>query len=97
MDALALRVRSALPDDLLLAGAGGLDDLCRIYALLVLVRGPGISAEDVHDAWATWMAIRGVDHQAIVPFADLDEETKLKDEPFAAALRSLAADEDQAS
>ncbi len=79
-------MRRALP-----AGTAADRTLCRLYALLVLTKGASVGAEDVHDAWATWMAMRGEPHRSLVPFAELDEETRVADEPYLAALRRVAA------
>lgn len=89
IDSLAARVRAALPEGLL-PDEDRLDDLFRVYALLILVRARDITGEDVHNAWATWMALKGEQHDSIRPFADLDEATRREDDPFVAVLRTLA-------
>lgn len=79
-------MRAALPD------VHAADEtLCRLYALLVLTKGPEVSARDVHDAWSTWMTMRGEPHPALVPYDELDERTRREDEPYLAALRAVAA------
>lgn len=58
------------------------------YALLVLSKGTAITAEDVHDAWATAMTARRAAHRSLVPYRDLDDRSRSKDEPFAKVLRA---------
>jgi hypothetical protein len=64
--------------------------LARIYALLVLVKGPNISVEDVHDAWSTWMTMSDPGHKSLRPFDMLDEATQAQDVPYLSALRRVA-------
>lgn len=68
----------------------GVERLLRSYAVLVRVKGTDVSAEDVHDAWAAWMADFDINHPALVPFAELDEATREEDEPFLMAVRAVA-------
>lgn len=75
----------ALPDD------EGVEQLLRAYAVLARVKGTSITAEDIHDAWAAWMAERDPDHEALRPFAELDAATRHEDDPFVAAVRTVAA------
>lgn len=77
---------SSLPDD-----AQDLPQLFRLYALLVHVKGELVTASDVHDAWSSWMLGRGMDHAALRPYSDLDEETRKEDEPFLRAILTIAA------
>ena len=64
--------------------------LFRLYALLALVKGTGVTAADVHNAWAIWMEQQDPDHRSIRPFEELDAETQASDEPFAKAIRAAA-------
>jgi hypothetical protein len=68
----------------------GDDELFLIYALLVRAKGIETTAEDVHDAWATWKAIRGMPHDALVPFAQLSAEVQAQDAPFLSAIHRVA-------
>jgi hypothetical protein len=74
-----------LPDE------GNVDRLLRSYAVLVCVKGREATLEDVHDAWAAWMAEVNPDHPALKPFAELDDETRQEDEPFLRAVLTVAA------
>jgi len=50
------------------------------------------TAEDVHDTWTAWMSARGEEHPSMRPFASLPASVRRQDEPFAAAIRRVAAD-----
>lgn len=65
-----------------------------LYALLARTKGVDTTAEDVHDAWAAWKAIRGVDHEARVPFADLRADVQAQDAPFLHAIHEVARQQD---
>ena len=67
------------------------DELLRYYAVLALAVGSSIRAEDVHNAWVSWMIARDPDHPALVPYGQLDPETAIQDEPFVRAIRSVVA------
>lgn len=89
LDADARLIRSLLP-----AEAAPPDDAAELfvlYAVLLRVKGEGVSAEDVHDAWSAWMSTRDPDHPALVPFADLPLSTRAADEPYAVAIRAAAS------
>ena len=65
-------------------------ELYRLYALLALVKGRSVTLSDVHDAWSVWMTPSQPDHPALVPFDELDEEQRLQDSPYAAAIRRVS-------
>jgi hypothetical protein len=72
-------------------------NLVRLYALLVCVKGPNITLEDVHDAWAINMNFKphtdycfGHDHKSIVPFDELSKETQDKDQKYVDILNTIA-------
>lgn len=73
-----------LPDE------GNVDRLLRSYAVLACAKGNEATLEDVHDAWAAWMAEVNPDHPALKPFAELDDETRREDEPFLKAVLAVA-------
>jgi hypothetical protein len=62
--------------------------LFRMYAVLALVKGIGVTAKDVHDAWSAWESDRKPDASSIVPFGQLPAETQVLDEPLAAAIHA---------
>ncbi len=72
--------------------SGPTDGLFFGYAALVLTVGDAVTLKNVHDTWSAWML--GVDptHEAIRPFHELDEATAAMDEPFADAIRLVAAE-----
>lgn len=63
----------------------------RLYAVLLLAKGQAVTAEDVHNAWAAWASDHDPAHRHIKPFAELSASVRDQDEPFAAAIRQVAA------
>ena len=61
-----------------------------IYALLALTKGLETTASDVHDAWAAWKTITGVEHDDLAPFETLSLEIQEKDYPFVDAIHEVA-------
>jgi hypothetical protein len=90
LDEIAEKVRAKVPSDLL-PDEDDLDQLFRLYAVLVRAKGQATSSADVHDAWAAWMLGRGDEHESVKPYEQLDGETKQEDEPFLTAIRAVAA------
>lgn len=64
--------------------------LFRLYAVLALAKGSGVSAEDVHNAWVAWMADREPTHESLVPFDELSPGVADADIPFLKAIRSAS-------
>ena len=62
--------------------------LFRMYAVLALVKGTGVTAKDVHDAWSAWECDRKLQAVSIVPFVQLPAETQRLDEPLVAAIHA---------
>lgn len=89
LDKLAAEIEREIPPDLL--PDQDTKGLFRLYALLALVKGRDVTAEDVHDAWSAWMQDQAPDHPSIRPFDELDTGTQASDEPFAQAIRKVAA------
>jgi hypothetical protein len=85
---IANQIRAAIPDTLVPEDA---DELFLTYAVLARSRGTETTAENVHDAWTAWMASRREHHDSMVPFADLPASVQREDEPFAEAIRRVAA------
>lgn len=88
LDPLAALIRSCLSPD-----AEPPEDsaaLFRMYAVLLKAKGEQVTDEDVHDAWAAWMQTVNSTHEALVPFGDLDPETRAFDAPYAEAIRAAA-------
>ncbi len=61
-------------------------ELLRYYALLVLVRGPACTLEDVHDAWSAWRTVTRPDHPSLVPFGELTTEVQELDRKYQHAI-----------
>jgi hypothetical protein len=89
LDEIAEKVRAEVPTDLL-PDEGDLDQLFRLYAVLVRAKGQATTNADVHDAWAAWMLGRSDNHDAVKPYEQLNSETKEQDEPFLRAIRAIA-------
>lgn len=88
LDDLAVQIRdsvpkSDLPDE-------ETSDLFRIYAVLLLAKGQKVTAEDVHNAWVAWMTARESTHESLRPFRELSAAVASDDEPYLAAIRSVA-------
>jgi hypothetical protein len=65
-------------------------DLFLIYAVLLLAKGELVSNQDVHNAWVSWMEIRGEAHDSMIPFSELPSSTQAEDSPFSVAIRKAA-------
>lgn len=89
IDELAAQLRDRLASELLPDEDTNL--LMQLYALLALVKGTAVSNADVHDAWSLWTLQRDPEHRSLRPFEELDPATQAADEPFAEAIRALAA------
>lgn len=64
----------------------GMRELLLLYALLAATHGTRVSKRHVHDAWVTWQLLRGEEHEANVPFDELEPDTKGEDEPYREAI-----------
>ncbi|MGH2802447.1 MAG: DUF7701 domain-containing protein [Thermoleophilaceae bacterium] len=67
----------------------GLDPaLVNLYVLLVLVKGPDCTLEDVHDAWAVWRNINWPDHPSLIPFPKLSVDIQELDRKYVTAIHN---------
>lgn len=89
LDEIARQIADQLEPDTL-PDEDGTDRLLRAYAVLARAKGTAVTAEDIHDAWAAWMADRDPDHEALRPYAELDATTRREDDPFVVAVRTVA-------
>jgi hypothetical protein len=62
----------------------------RSFSVLLLAKGTGVTAEDVHNAWVAWILPRDQTHESLVPFAQLSAQTQSEDLPFVEAIRRVA-------
>ncbi len=92
LDELAEEIESRVPSELM--PPEDIRPLFRLYAVLALAKGAGVSTADVHDAWAAWTAARDPEHPSIKPFDELDTETQAADLPFAEAIRAAVQHRD---
>lgn len=88
LDDLSARIRAHVPDADL--PEEDTHDLFRIYAVLLLAKGEDVTTEDVHNAWAAWMARLNPTHEALVPYSELELVIAKDDEPYAKAIRLAA-------
>ena len=88
LDELGNQIEEQVPPGLV--PCGPTDGLFRLYALLALSKGGGVTAEDVHHAWVAWMQDHDPAHRSLKPFDELDAETQAADEPFVRAIRAVA-------
>lgn len=69
-----------------------IDDVqARLYTLLLLTKGTGVTLSDVHDAWAVGRNQDRPEHPDLVPFGELSPATVEYDVPFRDAIRAAAA------
>jgi hypothetical protein len=66
-------------------------ELLEMYALLVLVRGEGVTLKDVHDAWSVWKNQHRPDHHSLIPFEQLSPVVQAMDEKYAKSIRIVAS------
>lgn len=85
---LADEIRAVLPHKTVPADS---DELFLLYALLALVKGNAVTAEDVHNAWVAWMEMRGERHESMVRFGELAQDVRAEDDPFVAAIRTVVS------
>jgi hypothetical protein len=71
--------------------------LFRIYAVLALAKGSGVTDSDVHNAWVAWAAEIHSRHEDLRPFSELDPQTVLMDRPYRDAIRATALGEEDTS
>jgi len=88
LDPLADLIRACLPPDA--EPPENSAALFRMYAVLLKAKGTEVTDEDVHDAWSAWMQIVNSDHEALIPYGDLDPATRAFDAPYAEAIRRAA-------
>lgn len=88
LDELAERIRANVSPDAL--PSGDTRPLFRLYAVLALAKGEQVTSRDVHNAWAAFMAQQDPDHESLVPFDELDSDTRDEDTPYVLAIREAA-------
>ncbi len=63
--------------------------LYRIYAVLLLVKGQDVVAEDVHNAWVAWACEHDPESRNLLPFKELSLRTQRKDQPYVDAIHQV--------
>jgi hypothetical protein len=87
LDELAREIRARLAEGVAPSDS---ESLFLIYAVLARAKGEQVTPEDVHDAWVAWMAIRGEEHESMVPFDELPSDVRSEDLPFVDAIKAIA-------
>lgn len=64
--------------------------LYRIYAVLLLVKGHDVTAEDVHNAWAAWASEHEPENRNLLPFKELSLNVQRKDELYVEVIHQVA-------
>jgi hypothetical protein len=64
--------------------------LFRLYAVLLLAKGEGVTVEDVHNAWSAWMSEHDPAHRSLKPFSELSPDVQQADQPYTEAIRAVA-------
>lgn len=88
LDEIAERIRSHIPSDRM--PDDNVEELLRLYAVLLRAKGNEVTNSDIHDAWAAWMSTRGEPHESLVTYEDLPPEVRDQDGVFASAVRKTA-------
>ncbi|WP_433247688.1 DUF7701 domain-containing protein [Actinomadura nitritigenes] len=88
LEADADLIRSKLPVDA--TPPADSEQLFLFYAVLMRAKGARVSAEDVHNAWVAWMYSRDPQHEALIPYSQLNLDAQAQDSPYMSAIRSAA-------
>lgn len=88
LDELAERIKANVPSAAL--PEGDTRPLFLTYAVLALAKGEQVTSRDVHNAWAAFMAQQDPEHESLVPFEELDSDTRDEDTPYVIAIREAA-------
>lgn len=67
------------------------EGLIEFYAGLVLIMGDEVTMQDVHLAWALWTVRFNQSHHCLVPFDELPDYERGKDQLYVDAIRKVAA------
>ncbi len=84
LDSIAAAIRLHVPEDRM--PNQDAEALFRLYAVLLLTKGPTVTASDVHDIWSAWIAGSDPNHASLVPYADLASDVKQEDQVFVDAI-----------
>jgi hypothetical protein len=87
IDRIAAEIRRAADPD-----AAQTDEdlgLYRYYAVLLLAKGQGVTAEDVHNAWSAWASEHEPDHRRLLPFKELSLRSQRDDLPYVEAIHNV--------
>lgn len=88
LDDLAAKIRTHIPDEKM--PDGDIDELLRIYAVLLRAKGTTVTHSDIHDAWSAWMVKSDGQHSSLVEYEKLSEALREEDRIFATAVRLTA-------
>jgi hypothetical protein len=91
IDDVAQAIKASVPGEL--HPDADTAELFRVYAVLALVKGEDTGLEDVHDAWAAWMAGHDPAHRSLKPFDQLSAEVQASDQPYLEAILEVAREQ----
>ncbi|MCT7657641.1 DUF7701 domain-containing protein [Mycobacterium deserti] len=81
-------IKSMLPRDV--SPPAESDYLFILYAVLMRSQGEAVRLSDVHDAWTAWKLLTTDDHEALLPFDQLDPDVQAEDQPYVDAIVAAA-------
>lgn len=88
LEKIADTIKSFIPEERL--PEDNYDELLVLYAVLLRAKGKNVTQSDIHDAWSAWMNKQDQDHNAIVPYEDLEKNVQAEDNMYAVAVRKAA-------
>ncbi|MGN8224115.1 RipA family octameric membrane protein [Gracilimonas sp. BCB1] len=88
MEKIADTIKSFIPEERL--PEDNYDELFVLYAVLLRAKGKNVTQSDIHDAWSAWMNKQDQDHNAILPYEDLEKNVQDQDNLYAVAVRKAA-------
>lgn len=94
VDDLAEAIARRVPSNVM--PGGDTASLFRLYAVLALAKGDGVTLEDVHDAWAAWMSGQDPQHPSLKRFGELPPDVQAADQPYVDAIQAVARAQVQA-
>jgi len=86
LDDIGARIRAQVPDSRI--PEGHVENLFRIYAVLLRAKGKSVTQSDVHDAWAAWMVTRNEPSESLIPYDELPENVRDLDKVYVEAIQT---------
>jgi hypothetical protein len=93
LDSIADRIRAHIAEEKL--PRENVEELFRLYAVLLLAKGLDVTQSDVHNVWAVWTAERTPEHESLVPYTELPSDIQEEDRVFVDAIRRVCVELNQ--